>query len=230
MKKTPMTASHLKLISAAIGLGLLAGCATPQRPAAMNPDPRLPTEQYALTAAPTEQVFHLRINPNGLSENQGRALDQVAAQAGWTAGSPAEVIIITNGEPASVASGHNVASYLSQRDVPGQNIRTTSRPEQPYDIITVSVVRYQAVVHDCNRTWENLSRSALNKPYANFGCALTSNMAAQVADPRDLTGPVPMTPADASRRAVILDKYRKGEVTAADKDGNVSGNISQAIK
>lgn len=229
MTMTHMTFSTLKPMGTAlVALFILSACSTP-RPAAMNPDPRLPTEQYALTAAPTEQVYHLRINPNGLSDNQGRALDQVAAQVGWAEGQ-GEIIIISNGEAAGVNSGHDIAAYLLRHNIPGQTIRHTSRPEQPFDIVTVSVVRYQAVVHDCNRTWENLTRTARNTPYANFGCALTSNLAAQVANPRDLMTPVPLGPADASRRAVIMDKYRKGEITAAAKDSTVSGNISQAIQ
>jgi pilus assembly protein CpaD len=43
------------------------------------------------------------------------------------------------------------------------------------------------------------------------------NIAAMVADPRDLMAPRPMAPMDANRRATVLEHYEKGEVTQATK-------------
>ncbi|HEY2743800.1 MAG TPA: CpaD family pilus assembly lipoprotein [Polyangia bacterium] len=51
-------------------------------------------------------------------------------------------------------------------------------------------------------------------------------MAAQIANPRDLIAPRDMTPADATRRSVVLDKYRKGESTATASPEANKGKIS----
>ena len=51
----------------------------------------------------------------------------------------------------------------------------------------------------------------------NFGCSLQRNMAAQIADPRDLMQPRPMEASDASRRTTVVGKYEAGQVTQADK-------------
>jgi len=51
-------------------------------------------------------------------------------------------------------------------------------------------------------------------------------IAAQVADPRDLVGPRPMSDSDAARRNAVLDNYGKGKVTASDKTSDQSGKVS----
>jgi pilus assembly protein CpaD len=57
-------------------------------------------------------------------------------------------------------------------------------------------------------------------PYPNFGCAQQHNLAAQIANPADLLGPRTMAPADADRRSVIMDRYRQGKTTGAEKSGD----------
>nr|WP_245198613.1 CpaD family pilus assembly protein [Jiella mangrovi] len=68
----------------------------------------------------------------------------------------------------------------------------------------------------CGRWPADLGDTSENKNYFNFGCASQQNLAAQIADPRDLLGPRGMDPADAQRRTTVIDKYRNGEVTSAD--------------
>jgi pilus assembly protein CpaD len=52
------------------------------------------------------------------------------------------------------------------------------------------------------------------------------NIAAQIAEPRDLVGPRPATPSDATRRNTVLDNYEKGKVTAAEKTQDQSVKVS----
>jgi pilus assembly protein CpaD len=52
----------------------------------------------------------------------------------------------------------------------------------------------------------------------------------QLANPEDLITPRTMDPADPGRRAVVFDKYRKGQVTSSAKDTQASGAVSQAIQ
>jgi pilus assembly protein CpaD len=49
-----------------------------------------------------------------------------------------------------------------------------------------------------------------NSTYWNFGCANQQTLAAQVADPRDLTSPRAETPADVEMRMRGIEKVRKG--------------------
>ena len=226
------TAKRALLATALLAMASLSACATTGDSAANTkaPDPITPSEQYALTAQSQVDSINLRINATGLSANQARALDQVASRAAWTSDSHADIQIVTSGDPRAMAAGRSVAGYLTGRDVPGDAVSQFSQADQPADIITVNIVDYQARTYACNQSWENLAATRNNKTYANFGCAVTSNLAAQVADPRDLIDPAAATSTDAGRKSVVLDKYRKGEVTSAAKDDQSTGTISQAIK
>ena len=64
----------------------------------------------------------------------------------------------------------------------------------------------------------------------SFGCATAMNLAAQIANPGDLVGPHRMDPADTGRRGVVFSKYRNGEKTSAERNGDASGAISQAVQ
>ena len=57
---------------------------------------------------------------------------------------------------------------------------------------------------------------------------MTANIAAQIANPRDLIAPAVMTPGDNGRRAVVLDKYRKGDITSSAKDDQADGKTSSS--
>lgn len=209
----------------------LAACAsTSGRHKAEVASPRLPTEQYPLRTESETRSISLRINPQGLSENQRRALDKVAYDASWTQGDPVGVTIITSGDPGAVAAGRTIGDYLAAHDVMADGIAQESRQDQPADIVTVTLTYVQSVIYDCNRTWENLARTGSNKPYANFGCAVNANIAAQIADPRDIGRPARSTSSDALRKSVILDKYRKGEVTSSETDEQAKGTVSNAVQ
>jgi pilus assembly protein CpaD len=96
--------------------------------------------------------------------------------------------------------------------------------------VEIGFIAYSAHSEDCGDWSENLGDTASNLPSRNFGCAVQKNLAAQVADPRDLVEMRPSDPADATRRAVVLDKYEKGQVTASDKSKDQSGAVSEVSK
>jgi pilus assembly protein CpaD len=65
-----------------------------------------------------------------------------------------------------------------------------------------------------------LAYDPLNLPYPNFGCAQQHNLAAQIVNPADLLGPRTAAPADAERRTVVMEKYRQGQSTGAERGGD----------
>ena len=64
---------------------------------------------------------------------------------------------------------------------------------------------------------KNLAETSSNYTSPNLGCSVQQNIAAMVADPRDLIEPRPMTEADSVRRDDVLGKYEHGKITQADK-------------
>ena len=93
--------------------------------------------------------------------------------------------------------------------------------------IIMSYKRYVATASPCGNWTKDYGYNPKNTVSPNFGCATQNNLAAIVADPGDLLGVTAMDPADAARRGIILDKYRTGEVTAADRNEAESGAVSE---
>jgi pilus assembly protein CpaD len=96
--------------------------------------------------------------------------------------------------------------------------------------VEIGFIAYTAHADACGDWSEDLAVTASNRAAKNFGCAVRRNMAAQIADPRDLIEARPSDPADAARRAVVIDKYEKGDITAATKSPDQSGSVSSVSK
>jgi pilus assembly protein CpaD len=83
--------------------------------------------------------------------------------------------------------------------------------------VEINYVSYQAHTDKCGDWSENLAFTADNETPKNFGCAVQQNIAAQIADPRDLLHPRDMQDASAVRRDTVIGNYELGKITSADK-------------
>ena len=72
---------------------------------------------------------------------------------------------------------------IDYRDIQGASVQTAGRP----DAVIVSFTRYVASGPECGLFKSELSSRLRNIEAPNFGCADQHNLAAMVADPRDLT-------------------------------------------
>ncbi|MGE3872741.1 MAG: CpaD family pilus assembly lipoprotein [Parvibaculaceae bacterium] len=91
-------------------------------------------------------------------------------------------------------------------------------PVAHYERHPIVVTKSGAHVQGCGYWPEDLTKTSRNEQYENFGCAQQNNIAAMVANPRDLQRPRKQTPADATRRSKVFDNYRQGEATAAAEE------------
>jgi pilus assembly protein CpaD len=62
-----------------------------------------------------------------------------------------------------------------------------------------------------------LTDAGLHRPDMQWGCATYTNLAAQVAHPRDLVAPHKLDPADAATGASAVRRYERGDAAAIDK-------------
>ncbi|MGA7714112.1 MAG: CpaD family pilus assembly protein [Rhizomicrobium sp.] len=92
--------------------------------------------------------------------------------------------------------------------------------------VEIGYVAFTAQTKPCGDWSESLADTSANATAANFGCAVQQNIAAEVADPRDLIAARPMSDADATRRNTALGEYEKGKPTAAEKTQDQSGKVS----
>lgn len=92
--------------------------------------------------------------------------------------------------------------------------------------VEIGYIGYTAHTDPCGDWSKNLGDTSANRTAADFGCAVQQNIAAQIADPRDLVEPRTADSADATRRSGVLDNYEKGKVTSAEKTSDQTAKVS----
>ncbi len=83
--------------------------------------------------------------------------------------------------------------------------------------VEINYVSYEAHTQKCGDWSDDLAYTANNLTPKNFGCAVQQNIAAQIADPRDLVTPRGMEAANGARRTAVMGNYQQGKQTQADK-------------
>ncbi len=208
---------------AALAALALAACANPVN----GPEDALTVQdRFPITVEPHMEMVRVEFNAarGGLDQESSADIERFARD------------YLDNGSGALAVSGSRrnpdapraVADRLAALGVPRERI-LLGNPDNADsgDEVRLSYIRYQAHAEACGDWSVNLGSASANKVSPNFGCATQHNLAAMVADPRDLVSPKPLGPNDAQRRLTVLEKYRKGETTVATKTPAQSGSISQ---
>ena len=91
----------------------------------------------------------------------------------------------------------------------------------------VSFTNYVATASECGDWSEEIERRFRNIPAKNFGCFAQQNLAAMIADPRDLVTPTALADSDASRSANVYEKYVQGEPTSSQSDDSIDIQASE---
>ncbi len=98
--------------------------------------------------------------------------------------------------------------------------------------VKVSFARYIAHGPKCGEWHENLAENDQNDMYGNFGCSAQHNLAAMIANPRDLKTPRDQVDwSEGDRRDFVYRAWRSGEKTTGDTTTvNEQGNVSDVAK
>lgn len=95
-----------------------------------------------------------------------------------------------------------------------------------YPVIRLSFERYVARASECGGWNQNFAQDENNSNSDYWGCASQNNLAAMVANPRDIKGPRGWSPRDARRRDTVFDKHIKGQPTGAQRSKDERVDIS----
>ena len=224
---------RILLLSALSAAALMTGCATASGPQAD------PTTLTALDAWSKEvkvvsvpQDIRLAPHETGLSVTQGDALEGFVTA--WMK-AEARGITVRASDTGPAARGANRTAWdardrLISLGVPAASIKMMAYDgaDDPKAPVIISFNQSVAEVPQCG-SWRNLSHSNDNRAYDNFGCAVTANLAAQVANPEDLVSPRDQQPAEGANRDGMYEKFRKGEATGSKRDDKASGAVSQVV-
>jgi pilus assembly protein CpaD len=209
----------------------LSACAsTPASGPVAKTEP-LSTEQYPLQVAGHPDEIRLAPHEGPLSPAQRSAIVALASRWMDDGGGALTVQAPTKGADPRAASATSLQAMALLQAMGASSERLHLVGYEPPAAgpapVIIGFVAYEAQVPKCGTAWENLAANGKNKPMGNFGCAVSANMAAQIANPGDIQQARATDPADAGRRAVVLDKYRLGDVTSAAKDAGANGAVSK---
>jgi pilus assembly protein CpaD len=219
------TAYGVRALAAATLSLTLAGCYTPREITGITPNDYRQRHPIAIKEGERTVKILLGTNRGGLTPMQ-RAEVLAFAQT-WKKESTGGIVIdVPAGTPNEAAGAdalREIRSLVGAAGVPPHGVSV--RPYQPVDSYALATINlnYSKIVAEagpCGLWPHDLGPAAdpyyqSNKPYWNLGCATQRNLAAMVDNPADLVQPRAETPPSAARRAVVMDKYRKGETTEA---------------
>lgn len=136
-----------------------------------------------------------------------------------------------NSDAASVLAHQTrlslVEAGVSYAAVAGSTYDASGTADAP---LIVSFARFEAHAPECAPLWEqDLAHQSNNQAWASFGCATNANLAAMIEDPRDLLRPRDSDPRDSERRDTVMQAYRQGEQTHADRSSDERATISNAV-
>lgn len=207
---------------------LLAGCASA---GGVDTTPMNPLSRYSLRVEPGLDRIALAVHEEGLSPTQMGALNDLAARYAATGMGRVRVQAPSGDDPVASRQAWAVRSALEAAGVPGQNIEVLGYDApDPRAPVLAGFETVRAVIPNCAAEPRNMGGRFSNASSIGLGCAINANIAAQIADPRDILGARAMTPTDPGRAAIVFDKYRKGEMASAPQETLVEGAIAQAVE
>ena len=193
--------------------------------------PSTPLSRYSLQVEPGLDRIALAVHDQGLSANQHAALRGLAARYGASGSGHVRIESPSGDDPVAVEQAYAVRTVLQAAGVPEDRIQMAAyAAPDPRAPVLAGFESIRASIPDCSLESRNLGARFSNQSSGGFGCAITANMAAQIAYPRDILGARPMTPADSGRAAVVFDNYRRGEVSSTPQEPLVNGRISGAVE
>ncbi|OYX36784.1 MAG: hypothetical protein B7Y99_00515 [Caulobacterales bacterium 32-69-10] len=194
--------------------------------------PATPTQQYTINVEETPDRLAMTPHAEGLSPAQRVAL--IGFVSRWreaTGAGDIAVQVPAGGDQAAIAkTASDVMGALQALGVPSQQVRIGDYTAPAgAERVLASFSSLEARGPDCRQHWNQLTSTGANQVSEHFGCAVTANLAAQIADPRDLISPTASASSDAGRRLQVLEKYRRGEITSTARDDQAVGTISGAV-
>jgi pilus assembly protein CpaD len=204
---------------------LLAGsCASPEDPNFRVADPEV---NHPITVEPVSRTVEFAFSASnaGLMPDDAAKFDAFVADY-MEHGNGAVSITVPAGPYANATISY-FGERLAGMGVPRSRVLVGTRaPGDRNARVELGFVGYGAHADSCGDWSEDASQTGDNQPMPNFGCAVQNNIAAMVADPRDIVQPRAMGDASAERRNAVIGHYQKGEVTSANKSADQTTTVS----
>jgi pilus assembly protein CpaD len=218
---------------------VLAGCNSAQKVSSVEPTGSVPDDYRVNHPIAVEEAVATLDVPVGLYTNELTSSFKANvvgfAQKFIASGSSVIAVVAPSGSPnQQIAAGIavQIEDVLRSAGVPSSAIDYRvyhAASDERNAPVRIAFSRIAAHTAPCLPWEDQVSVNKENRNYFGFGCATQQNLAGMVANPLDLLYPRGMTPADAARRADVLEKYRTGAAFASDLSRERGGSVAQGV-
>ena len=174
-----------------------------------------PAVNHPITVEPSYQSLKLSYSSAGLDAAAADQLNVFVTE--YRQHGNGKISISVPGGAGMQQAVTMLADRINEMGVSRDRILVATRDPSAGSQIEVNYISYQARTGACGNWSEDLFYTAENRTAANFGCSNQHNIAAMVADPRDLLGPRAMDGGDGARRQTVIGNYESGKSSAAEK-------------
>lgn len=217
-----------------LGLSALGACASVPEP--QGPPVASAADRHRITVTQSSERLELPVTAGDVAVESGERAQLRAFASGYLRYGHGALVLTTpaggaNAEAASMVAADArralVDAGVSYAAIAASTYDASASTDAP---IVVSFARFEAEAPECAPLWEqDLAHQSNNQAWESFGCATQANLAALVEDPADLLNPRAETARDSGRRTTVMDAYRAGETTHAERSADERVSISNAV-
>jgi len=197
--------------------GVTAGCASYSRDHVIVgsvPDDYRNRHPIVVAQSETFEDVLAPLNAKRLTRRDIEVVRQLASRY-KRAGANGIAIMIPAGsrnEAAARRLAAHAAAVLKQNGIPESQIdayhfQAGGQEAPPLRLVYGSLAAQ--ITTACGQWNEDVAETSENQNYYNFGCATQQNLAAMIAEPRDILGPRAESEIDSTRRTTVIDDWRE---------------------
>jgi len=219
-----------------IGLSALGACASVPPPPD-GPARASAADHHRIDVTEASERMEIPVSAGDAALSPGERAGLEAFASGYLRYGHGALLLSTpsgsdNSQAASVLAHHArmalVDAGVSYAAVAGSTYDASGQAGAP---IIVSFARFEAHAPECAPLWEqDLGHQSNNQAWESFGCATQANLAAMGEDPGDLLTPRDAEPREGGRRATVMEAYRDGQSTNAQRSQDERITISNAVQ
>jgi pilus assembly protein CpaD len=210
--KTKPTPRLSTLLLPVLVATVLSGCAlTEDEPFANSFVPYSVNDRYPLAAVKGPVSLQVEVSRGKLQKGQVSAVTGISRQIISSGVTPVVIAVPTGGGKSSGVA-REIGELLVHNGVDISMIRYAKYNGEANAPVQVSFIRTYAATRECGIWDKDYTDTASNQAATNHGCAVRANMAAMIANPKDIEVPAAMAKSTAAQHVVAIDKL--GDTTS----------------
>jgi pilus assembly protein CpaD len=195
----------------------VTGCAAP-KPMETGPTSEAPNP-IRVSQTKLTHTIHFPAGSSAPNAGETRDLNEFLATSSVSSG---DVIVIERPDLKTGSALDDKRASRLETALARQGLKPVfaQTPDVAVGEMTLVVERYEATAPNCPNWSKAPGNDFDNTMHSDFGCSTASNLAAMIADPKDLISGKPMGPVVGEPAIAAVERYRSGRVGSISDDSN----------